>query len=85
MKKKLKGLLSLWLAVVLVLGTPTVPILAEEVSHSGHPDIGVDGRKYLIHMKVGLKVNISFVVDVLLEMEKLRSTQTQQFVLMGRN
>lgn len=36
MKKKLKGLLSLWLAVVLVLGTPTVPILAEGTEHGGH-------------------------------------------------
>lgn len=43
MKKKLKGLLSLWLAVVLVLGTPTVPVLAEGTNHSGHPGTGDDG------------------------------------------
>ena len=36
MKKKLKGLLSLWLAVVLVLGTPMVPVLAEGTDHGGH-------------------------------------------------
>ena len=36
MKKKLKGLLSLWLAVVLVLGTPTVPVLAAGTDHGEH-------------------------------------------------
>lgn len=39
MKKKLKGLLSLWLAVVLVMVTTAVPVRAEG-SHGNHPESG---------------------------------------------
>ena len=38
MKKKLKGLLSLWLAVALVLVAPAVPVVAEETSHGEHAE-----------------------------------------------
>ena len=65
MKKKLKGLLSLWLAVVLVLGTPMVPVLAEGVaatSHGEHTDwkkitSGVEELSGYCYMDSG---NISF-------------------------
>lgn len=39
MKKKLKGLLSLWLAVVLVLVTTAVPVRAEG-SYGEHTESG---------------------------------------------